>query len=683
MASTEPAPDDCLLVPLKAPPFYGTLEEYLSTCAADHMRHARVGLSPMAPLGYSRVADDAPLSVKPPTVARSRPMPAIPVDDSSRARKKGNVVQASIPRLSDRRKEIKQLFDSNITRLSAAGLGLARIVEPMKAEVHRRTGTATRMAGLQRAHKAQDALSLMPLFPAFIAKLYTIRTELDLSFHPHHPDTIFRLGIDTASLSSWTYGSDFQQIPSLLAQRLGYLELEEDEEDDGDDDQDEGENEGEDADEQEQQQKQEQEEDEEESEPDTVPWHVKQVTAHISGINTVIPVDVDGEEVPFPTSGAPQGPNEWSAYYGDGSAVYLRHIPDSSITAHFPCWSWKNNDQATCRLALQSVLAFGANHAIISLPPVDGLIGLGVPNVRPLAYHTGTVSERTQFFDALETPFPRVYEPRRFLIKLNYPEDVDECEENGAIDFMYMGIRFPCILKPVFTPKLAVYAAETPGSPCDRMWMLGMRAMSLLVPDGNNGFSEFKINMVNPNNESVKAYPVFANMIHVLLDTGTSKTYLPKDVHDEIRDSWLGNSQAILNLQANRKIQSYCGPERNLDDCEVVFTFIGQDGGSVDFRCPAKPFLKSYFPLPSHGQETPPSRYCSTVMHWSPGMDEMTGEVTIADSKRNYWVLGSNFYWSAFVEHVGPIKDERVPEADFSHYSEPYSLPVSSTTASP
>lgn len=240
----------------------------------------------------------------------------------------------------------------------------------------------------------------------------------------------------------WTYGSDFQQIPSLLAQRLGYLELEEDE-DDGDDDQDEGENEGEDADEQEQQQKQEQEEDEEESEPDTVPWHVKQVTAHISGINTVIPVDVDGEEVPFPTSGAPQGPNEWSAYYGDGSAVCtstfrafalfisryrstycdsglivdLRHIPDSSITAHFPCWSWKNNDQATCRLALQSVLAFGANHAIISLPPVDGLIGLGVPkyvtsdllryycdvvltgfvhsSVRPLAYHTGTVSERT------------------------------------------------------------------------------------------------------------------------------------------------------------------------------------------------------------------------------------------------------------------------------------------------
>lgn len=43
------------------------------------MRHGRRGLLAMAPLGSSQVAHDAPLSVKPPAIARSRPKPTVPV----------------------------------------------------------------------------------------------------------------------------------------------------------------------------------------------------------------------------------------------------------------------------------------------------------------------------------------------------------------------------------------------------------------------------------------------------------------------------------------------------------------------------------------------------------------------------------------------------------------------------
>lgn len=125
-----------------------------------------------------------------------------------------------------------------------------------------------------------------------------------------------------------------------------------------------------------------------------------------------------------------------------------------------------------------------------------------------------------------------------------------------------------------------------------------------------------------------------------IVTPGTSATFLPRVVHNEIRDNWLRNSSEILNLDANEDIDSYCGPERNLDNCEVVFTFIGQDGGPVDFRCPAKPFLRSYFPLPSERGEEHPSRYCSIVKYW-PLVDKITGKVLPRDSERFYWVLGA------------------------------------------
>lgn len=120
MASFEPTSDAGLLVPLKAPSFYGTLEEYLSNsivsihihaCSlyassvypdvciiqADHMRHARVGLSPMAPLGSSPVVDGrVPPSVKPLAIARSRQKPTIPSDGSAQAGKVVKVVQVRI-----------------------------------------------------------------------------------------------------------------------------------------------------------------------------------------------------------------------------------------------------------------------------------------------------------------------------------------------------------------------------------------------------------------------------------------------------------------------------------------------------------------------------------------------------------------------------------------------------------
>lgn len=57
----------------------------------------------------------------------------------------------------------------------------------MKAEVHRRAGTATSTADsdLQKVQRSQDALSLMPLFPSLTGEFNTnsffiLGTRIDL-----------------------------------------------------------------------------------------------------------------------------------------------------------------------------------------------------------------------------------------------------------------------------------------------------------------------------------------------------------------------------------------------------------------------------------------------------------------------------------------------------------------------
>ncbi|OJT02125.1 hypothetical protein TRAPUB_7420 [Trametes pubescens] len=397
--------------------------------------------------------------------------------------------------------------------------------------------------------------------------------------------------------------------------------------------------------------------------PDTTPLSPK--LAEIER-EYVIPVNIRGEVVPFTTSGSPRLPNEWAVRYVDGAAVYVRYIPNSVIKANIPCWSWTENKETTCLLPLLSVLAFGANDIAIEFPPVDGVIGLSVPHVSSLADWRHSISHRVQFIDALENPKSRVYEPRHFLMKLNHPDKIIDCHNSGAHNLLYFGEDFPCVLKPRFTPKLAVY--PTSGKldpPGNRPWMLGLESMSLIVP--NHDPFEFKIDMINPFRDNASALPEYDNMIHVVLDSCTSATYLPAYVAHAIRHKWLQNSQDILKLDENEEVRrytGYCGPERDLHDCDIVFTFVGEDGQSVNFQCPALPFLKSHYPLPSHKDESPPTRFICSVGSFA--------DSKIPDKDRSYFILGINFYWSAFIDHCGMIKDPTTPVSDYSKFSSPY-----------
>lgn len=222
-------------------------------------------------------------------------------------------------------------------------------------------------------------------------------------------------------------------------------------------------------------------------------------------------------------------------------------------------------------------------------------------------------------------------------------------------NFLYFGKDFPCPLKPRFTPSIPTipFKDDATGKFQFSWWIFGMKSMSLMVPDDNGGFSELKIDMVDPHAADSEPLRVvgpstndpWADVVFVMLDTGASVrmpfclhadnvipaiviagsygSLLPESVLDKIRDTWLLNSEDILDLPENKNVNSYCGPERNLDGCDIVFTFEGYDHKVVDFRCPAKPFLKSSTRLPSdEGSGEPPSRFCTNLGKSPPHLEQ-------------------------------------------------------------
>ncbi len=74
---------------------------------------------------------------------------------------------------------------------------------------------------------------------------------------------------------------------------------------------------------------------------------------------------------------------------------------------------------------------------------------------------------------------------------------------------------------------------------------------------------------------------------------GTSQSYLPLDVLNEIRAKWFGlvdERQAI-----------YCEDRERFKECDVVFRFLGLDGAEVPFRTSAMDFLCSPYACPQGG----------------------------------------------------------------------------------
>lgn len=103
-----------------------------------------------------------------------------------------------------------------------------------------------------------------------------------------------------------------------------------------------------------------------------------------------------------------------------------------------------------------------------------------------------------------------------------------------------------------------------------------------------------------------------------------------------ISTAWLRNKEE-LKAQPEKDggtVHAYCGPERDLDKCDIVFTFRGLDGTPVKFQCAAKPFLQSPWALKtaSDAANETPQYYHSNIRAHVPGEHEERG---VSDEEEN------------------------------------------------
>ncbi|KAI0687075.1 hypothetical protein C8Q76DRAFT_761242 [Earliella scabrosa] len=112
----------------------------------------------------------------------------------------------------------------------------------------------------------------------------------------------------------------------------------------------------------------------------------------------------------------------------------------------------------------------------------------------------------------------------------------------------------------------------------------------------------------------------------MVLDTLAARTSLPPSVVDQIREKWLNNDKAQYGVRG-----LYIPATKNLDECDIIFEFVGADGEAVSFRCTASRFLMS--PWKANGIHHVPIK---------------AGERPVGS---HYYTLGVNFYWAAFVHH--------------------------------
>ncbi|KAI0643815.1 hypothetical protein C8Q79DRAFT_928296 [Trametes meyenii] len=378
-----------------------------------------------------------------------------------------------------------------------------------------------------------------------------------------------------------------------------------------------------------------------------IPWteHDKNVT-QVTKRRFIVPVERRTEDnklklVPFTTDLAPTTADEHLIRYQDGGAVYVRQMPEKLQEQH----QWE-----------------------VAAPMHACIWGEFVDRKPTFRRQHRTLSAKT-FFDGLEWPEQAVVEPRRFFIKFTHPDHLAAALRNNAKDFLYFGNKFPCALKPRFTPRIMVYKSKPTVSDdvkqfVYRHWTVQMQSMSLIVPgeplDQNPAYTiDFAsyIKQLDPQESTTSKEQ---RGIYVTFDTaddlGSASTYLPPKAVETISKVWLKNdpdvqSKPALNRAPLRHPSNpYVGQERNLDDCDVLFKFTGMDGihsdgEPVEFRCAAKLFFK--LPWPVGGSGTSEGMFQS-------GIRPLTTENADANS---IYIFGVNFFWAAFVEHCGPMLD--------------------------
>lgn len=189
---------------------------------------------------------------------------------------------------------------------------------------------------------------------------------------------------------------------------------------------------------------------------------------------------------------------------------------------------------------------------------------------------------------------------------------------------------------PSFTPKIRVVplaSSDNPWGPVSasdimfyRQWTIRLVSMTLLIPkipranrgaqvpyrDNLDQWTQIPINcedlplahgFVSEEVDTVIGVPVTLDTctcpsrtlqfeveqntyahIMALHITGSALSILPNTICKAIATEWLG--------LASRETELYCPDELDLDDRQIIFTFMGEDNTTVDFRCTASRFLR-------------------------------------------------------------------------------------------
>ncbi|KAI0772725.1 hypothetical protein BD413DRAFT_492267 [Trametes elegans] len=485
------------------------------------------------------------------------------------------------------------------------------LVDPMKMVTSSIPGE---QAFSQRFTTRLDRNSLIPLHSVWAThhcKMHTVALSLDDAHHPIGPrGWEYNLLLDTGSAHTWFYALDFRMVP--------------------------------------------------EAGLETKPWSRKdrENTQGVGSKKFIDPPRSHGEPA-FDLKKPPSHANERMVTFGDGAVIFrsscscqdVRHLLDHNIHAEFPCWDWKKNKPAKTTLKLPCVLAYGVNQTEVKFR-WDGGLGL---RISPGFYDDYRRERPSHYLMALES-VSHVEKPYEFLIKLNHPD-------KPRPSFVYHGQQFPCENKPTFTPKVPLSFHTSGSRNVYTAWSVWLKAIGFQVfqlqPANRVGGSSsaarwlvsesYTIDLTKPfhtdthptNDNPMQSQGTSSKVeralrklekpgrpqqpsgkapqsqkpplasepsnplgINITLDTGSARTWLPASVVNEMAVTWLRNDPALL---ASSGTAAYCGPERNLDQCEVVFTFVGHNGQPVELRCPAKPFFKAPLRLELRGATAPVS----------------------------------------------------------------------------
>ncbi|KAI0632933.1 hypothetical protein C8Q77DRAFT_856289 [Trametes polyzona] len=352
--------------------------------------------------------------------------------------------------------------------------------------------------------------------------------------------------------------------------------------------------------------------------------------------------------------------------YADGSLVGIARYPlddEHSVHARIPSWDWKRSKRdADIQVVLPRVVAVAANLRMTQ-HPFDGILGFGVPG------YTEPFDQRspTTLYEALRAG-GHIDKPMQLTIRLLHPGFLAVCP-NNVQSYAFYGNHWPCAYSkvgvdpssgrhrgvPRFTPPLYVIPTEiTPVNPSYGLWASRLISMTLLVPkvprstmqtpvpwrDNLDDFTPYKVEMPTETQTSATTGSVSALGIAVVLDTGSSHSSFPRQVYEAIGTHWLG----IPPPQSEEEAYSlYCPKALDLDDRDIIFTFQGDDGNPVDFRCGASRFLRSPFRFPKEGVDA-----FDVPIHTTEQFS--TSDISCC--------LGQNFFWTAFVrldcEYRGP-----------------------------